>query len=186
MVAALGTIFALCGAIAICLIAFNAFPPRKLESKPPVEAATIPVTKVSPDSAANEVDAVSTPAPETTQARPGTSTDDHAIIDQMTAPALNPASSPAPMASPATTTNNELLKGDRPEAGRVNPDRHLSEATRKNLEKERRQAERKRSRLEEMYQKHAISSEAYKRGEEKYRHQIEKYRRAISGTEPQN
>jgi hypothetical protein len=35
--------------------------------------------------------------------------------------------------------------------------------------------------LEKLYQKHLISSEAYKKGEEKYKTEIEKYRSAVNG-----
>ena len=183
VIAILGTIFALCGAIAICLIAFNAFPTGRHESKAAVHIPSLPETTVSPADTVNQVNSANTLSPETSQAHPETNVDDHAIIDQMTTPAPNPASVPAPMATPeATVSDKDLLKGDRPDAGRVNPERHLTEAVRKKLEKERRRAELKRSRLEEKYQQHAISSEAYKKGEEKYRNEIERYRREMNGT----
>jgi hypothetical protein len=189
VVAILGTIFALCGAIVICLIAFNAFPTGKqtVESKAAVQVPSLPETTVSPADA-NQVNGASTLSPETSQAHPGTNADDHAIIDQMTTPAPNPASVPAPMATPeATVSDKDLLNGDRPDAARVNPERHLTEAVRKKLEKRRVRAELKRSRLEEEYQQHAISSEAYKKGEEKYRSEIERYHREMNApAEPKN
>ena len=190
VVAILGTIFALCGAIVICLIAFNAFPTGKqtLESKAAVHVPSLPETTASPSDTVNQVNGARTLSPETSQAHPATNADDHAIIDQVTTPAPNPASMPAPMAAPeATVSDKNLLQGDRPDAGRVNPERHLTEVVRKKLEKRRLQAELKRSRLEEKYQQHAISSEAYKKGEEKYRREIERYRREMNApAEPKN
>jgi hypothetical protein len=61
-----------------------------------------------------------------------------------------------------------------------------SEVDRKTVERERRAAERKRSRLEAMYQKHEISSEAYKKGQDEYRTEMAKYRSALNGGEPTN
>jgi hypothetical protein len=177
----LGAVAALCGAVAILLIGFSAFPPRTLESKAPVDVPILPVTKVSPTAAANQDNGMGMLLPDTHQAHRGTIAEDHSIIDQTPTPALNPTSTSAPVPKPeASVSDNEFLKGERPEAGRINLDRQLPEAVRKNLEKERREAERKRSRLEEMYRKHAISSEAYKKGEEKYRSEIERYRREMN------
>ena len=77
-------------------------------------------------------------------------------------------------------SDSELLRGDGPDFAPKNLDRKLPRSVRKNLEKERQEAERKRSRLEDMYQKHLISSEAYKEGEKEYRSQIEKYRSEVN------
>jgi hypothetical protein len=183
VVATLGTMVALCGAVAICLIAFNAFPPRTRELKAAVDVPILPATQVSPTgtAAAEQQTSAGVPLADTNQANRATIAQDHLIIDQMSTPVLNPSSTPAPVpkAEPSAS-DNELLKGERPDAGRMNPDTPRPEAVRKNLEKERRRAERKRSRLEEMYRKHAITSEAYKKGEEKYRSEIERYRREMN------
>ncbi len=237
VVATLGTIIALCGAVAICLIAFNAFPPRKVESKAavdvpvppgtkmsptaaaadqdngmgmpltdanqahrgtivedhsiidqtPTPAPVRPETKASPTAAADQDNAIGTPLMDANQAHHGAVAEDHSIIDQTPTPALNPGT-PTPVAqSEASVSDSELLKQERPEAGPINVNRQVPEATRKKLEKERRQAERRRSRLEEMYRKHVISSEAYNKGEERYKSAIEKYRREMNvRTEPNN
>jgi len=188
VVATLGTVFALCGVIAICLIAFKAFPPGTLESKASANVPILPETKVPPIASANQDDGIGTVLPDTNQPHGGSVPGDHSIVDQTSNPALNPASTPAPVPKPETSeSDNGFLKEDRPEAAQINVGRHLSEPVRKNLEKERRQAERKRSRLEEMYQQHAISTEAYKKGEEKYRSAIERYRREMNAnSEPKN
>jgi hypothetical protein len=55
------------------------------------------------------------------------------------------------------------------------------EAVRKSAEQVRRDAERKRARLEDMYKKHLISDEAYKKGQDEYRDQMGKYRSLVSG-----
>jgi hypothetical protein len=189
VVATLGTVFALCGVIAIFLIGFSALPPRTLETKGPVEVPVLSATSVSP-AAAPSLDQGVGVLPDTNQVLRGTFAEDHSIVDQppTTAPARNPDSAPAQVSHPeASVSDGELLKRERPEDAPINRDRYLSEAVRKNLERARREAERKRSRLEDTYRKHAISSDAYKKGEEQYRTEIEKYRAGINArTEPKN
>jgi hypothetical protein len=188
VVATLGTIIALCGAVAICLIAFNAFPPRKVESKVPLDVPVPPGTKVSPTAAADQDSGMGMPLTDANQAHRGTIAEDHSIIDQTPTPALNPVATPAPVAQPeASVSDSDLLKEERPAAVPVNVNRQLPKATRKKLEKERRRAEHGRARLEEMHRKHAISSEAYNKGEERYKSAIEDYRREMNvRTEPKN
>jgi hypothetical protein len=189
VVATLGTVFALCGVIAIFLIGFSALPPRTLETKGPVEVPVLSATSVSP-AAAPSLDQGVGVLPDTNQVLRGTFAEDHSIVDQppTTAPARNPDSAPAQVSHPeASVSDGELLKRVRPEDAPINRDRYLSEAVRKNLERARREAERKRSRLEDTYRKHAISSDAYKKGEEQYRTEIEKYRAGINAhIEPKN
>ena len=186
VVATLGTVFALCGVIAICFIAFKAFPPGTPESKASADIPILPATKVSPTASANLDDGVGTLLPDANQSHGGSVPEEHSIVDQTPIPAVSPASTPAPVPKPeASESDNRFLKEDRSEAAQISVGRHLAEPVRKKLEKERLRAERKRSRLEEMYQKHAISSEAYKKGEEKYRSEIERYRREMNAhTEP--
>jgi hypothetical protein len=189
VVATLGTVFALCGVIAIFLIGFSALPPRSLEIKGPVEVPVPSATSVSPAAAPSLDQGVGVRLPDTNQVLRGAFAEDHSIVDQPpTAPARNPDSAPAQVSHPeASVSDTELLKRERPEDAPINPDRQLSEAVRKNLERARREVERKRSRLEEMHRKHAISSEAYKKGEEQYRTEIEKYRTGMNArTEPKN
>ena len=51
VVATLGTVFALCGVIAIFLVGFSALPPRTLETQGPVEVPVLSATSVSPAAA---------------------------------------------------------------------------------------------------------------------------------------
>jgi hypothetical protein len=177
VIATLGTLFALGGTVVLCLIAFNAFPPKTLESKTPVAVPNPYATKVSPTDAADQENGVGILATTTSQSDRAVTADDHSIINQTPAPALNPTSPPAPVAS---ASDSELLNEQRPESGRTTLDRQYSESARKTLEKKRRSAERRRSQLEKRYQEHAISSEAYKKGQENYRIQIDRYRREMS------
>ncbi len=189
VVATLGTVFALCGVIAILLVGFSALPPRTLETKGPVEVPVLSGTSVSPAAAPSLDQGVAVRLPDTNRVLRGTFAEDHSIVDQPpTAPARNPDSAPAQVSHPeASVSDGELLKRERPEDAPINRDRYLSEAVRKNLERARREAERKRSRLEDTYRKHAISSDAYKKGEEQYRTEIEKYRAGINAhIEPKN
>ena len=189
VVATLGTVFALCGVIAIFLIGFSALPPRTLETKGTAEVPLLSATSVSPPAAPSLDQGVGVRLPDTNQVLRGTFAEDHSIVDQPpTAPARNPDSAPAQVSHPeASVSDGELLKRERPEDAPINRDRYLSEAVRKNLERARRQAERKRSRLEDAYRKHAISGDAYKKGEEQYGTEIEKYRAGINArTEPKN
>jgi hypothetical protein len=181
VIATLGTLFALGGTVVLCLVAFNAFPPKTLESKVPVPVPNLSATKVSPTDAADQEKGVGMPSTKTNQSDPAATADDHSIIDQTAAPALKATSSPAPTAqTEASASDSALLNEQSPEAGRATLDRQFSEPTRKALEKKRRAAERQRAQLEKRYQEHAISSEAYKKGQENYRIQIDKYRREMS------
>jgi hypothetical protein len=177
VIATLGTLFALGGTVVLCLIAFNAFPPKTLESKVPVTVPNLSATKVAPTDVADQENGVGMPATKTNPSDRAVTADDHSIIDQTPTPALNPTSPPAPVAS---ASDRELLDEQRPEAGPATLDRQFSESSRRTLEKKRRAAERQRSRLEKRYQEHAISSDEYKKGQENYRMQIDQYRRAMS------
>jgi hypothetical protein len=182
VVATLGTLLTLCGAVAICLIGFNGFPRKTLESKAPVAVPVLPEATTAPVAVAtNHEDGASMPLPDSNQS-------DHSILDQpaVATPSLNPTPAPA-LQTESSASESALLKGERPQIGQTNPVRHLTEAMRKKLEKVRLAAERKRSQLEESYREHAISSEAYKKGEEKYQKTIERYRREMSaGAGPKN
>jgi hypothetical protein len=181
VVATLGTLLTLCGAVAICLIGFNEFPRKTLESKAPVAVPVLPEATTAPVAVAtNHEDGPSMPLPDSNQS-------DHSILDQpaVAAPNPNPTVAPA-LQTESSASQSDLLKGE-PQTGQIqtNPARHLTEAMRKKLEKVRLAAERKRSQLEESYREHAISSEAYKKGEEKYQKTIERYRREMNaGTGP--
>jgi hypothetical protein len=181
VIAAFGAVLALCGVIAICLVAFNAFPPATQKSKAAADVPIVPAVK--PSSAAevsqsNGADAATLTDPN--QASAGTVSEDHVQVPSVAL--VNPTPTPVPLQS-----DSDLLKTDRPVAVPVSVDRHLSESVRRKLEKTRRQAEEQRVSLEDDYEHHAISSASYKKGEEKYRRAIEKYRKAMNaGAEPKN
>jgi hypothetical protein len=181
VVAAFGTLIALCGAVAICLIGFNAFPRKSVELKAPADVPLLPETTMSPAATAGHDDRTGVLPTDSNQDHGNTIAEDRSILDQPTAPALSPASAPPAAAkteAPASDVGSH--KVERPEAGRINRESHLSEAMRKRLEKMRLAAERKRSRLEEMYRTDAISSTAYKKGEERYQRAIERYRNEMN------
>jgi hypothetical protein len=181
VVATFGTLIALCGAVAICLIGFNAFPRKSVELKAPADVPLLPETIMSPAAAASRDDRTAVLPADSNQDHGNTIAEDRSILEQPGAPALSPASAPPAAAkTEAPASEVGLPKVERPEAGRINRESHLSEAMRKKLEKMRLAAERKRSRLEEMYRTGAISSEAYKKGEEKYQREIERYRNEMS------
>jgi hypothetical protein len=191
VVATLGTLLTLCGAVAICWIGFNGSP-RKTIEKAPVAVPVLPEARTAP--AAAPVVPEATTAPVATSHQDGASMplpdsnqSDHSILDQpaVAAPNPNPTVAPA-LQTESSASQSDLLKGE-PQTGQIqtNPVRHLTEAMRKKLEKARLAAERKRSQLEASYREHAISSEAYKKGEEKYQKTIERYRREMNaGTGP--
>jgi hypothetical protein len=181
VIAAFGTVLALCGVIAICLVAFNAFPPATQKSKAAADLPIVPAVKPSPAaeiSQSNGADAAALTDPN--QAAAGTVSEDHAQAPSVAL--VNPTPTAVPVQS-----DSDLLKTDRPVVAPVSVDRHLSEGVRRKLEKGRRQAEEQRASLEDDYEHHAISSASYKKGEEKYRRAIEKYRKAMNaGAEPKN
>lgn len=184
VVATLGTLFALGGTVVLCLIAFNAFPPKTLESKVSAGVPTLPTTRMSPAPAADQTDQeneIGMPPANTNQADRPTTAEDHSILDQTPVPALNPTSPPTQVTpAEASASDKQLLNEQRAEAGPTTLDRQLPESSRKTLEKERRAAERQRSQLEKRYQEHAISAEVYRKGQEDYRIQIDRYRREMS------
>jgi len=182
VIAAFGTVLALCGVIAICLVAFNAFPPATQKSKAAADLPIVPAAKPSPAADVSQSNGADAALGDPNQASPGTVSEDHAQTPSVAI--VNPTSAPA--AVPAQS-DSDLLKTDRPVAAQVSVDRHLSEGVRRKLEKARRQAEEQRASLEDDYEHHAISGASYKKCEEKYRRAIEKYRKAMNaGAEPKN
>ena len=183
-------VFSLFGAVAICSIGFRAFTPGPLGPKGSAGASLFSAAKASPATAADQDNDTGLLLPDPNPAHQWTPAPDHSTIARTPPPAVNPTlltASPPQPESKAPVGDSALLEQERPPAVQQNPERELPKAVRRNLEKERRQAERKRSRLEEMYQKHAISSDAYKLGEEKYKSEIERYRREMNaGRGPKN
>jgi hypothetical protein len=183
--ATLAALFALGGTVGICLIAFSAIKARTSAPNGTADVPAPPAVKASPAISATpagkyEGVVIQQPA---SQAHNEKVAADHSPAAQTSTPAL----SPTPVAEAIvqndqkpSVNDREFLDSKQASAESKNPDKQLSGAERKNLEKVRRQAERKRSRLEEMYQKHEISSDAYKKGEEEYKSAIEKYRTAVS------
>jgi len=186
----LGTLFALCGIVGICLIAFSAIKARISAPKGSAGVASLPAVKASPAIPVDKDNGMVIPQPSTNQAHNEAVAANRSTIDQKSTPTLSPTPASMPVVQnerKASVNDREFLESKEPNAEPKNPDRQLSGAMRKNLERDRREAERKRSRLEEMYQNHAISGEAYKKGEEKYKSEIEKYRREMNvGRGPKN
>jgi hypothetical protein len=77
----------------------------------------------------------------------------------------------SPVRQPTPLVSNDAPREKKP----------TSEVVRKNAEQARRDAERKRAHLEEMYKKHLISDEAYKKGQDEYQNELGKYRNRVSG-----
>ncbi len=186
----LGTLFALCGIVGICLIAFSAIKARISAPKGSAGVANLPVVKASPAIPVDKDNGMVIPQPSANQAHNEAVAANHSTSDQKSTPTLSPTPAAMPVLQnerKASVNDREFLESKEPNAEPKNPDKQLSGAVRKNLERERREAERKRARLEEMYQKHEISSEAYKQGEEEYKSAIEKYRTALNaGREPKS
>jgi hypothetical protein len=182
---------ALLGVGAIYLILSNGFSRRTTES--PKASLDVHVTPLSrdPQSAAadeNERSGVTaTPASQDTHEDPHLATlENKAPIAQTPAPAATPALTPAPDHK-AFTNDSEFLAAQQPQNDRSKLEKQPGEAERRSLERKREKAERHRARLEAMYQKHRISSDAYKKGEEKYKSEIEEYRSAVNaGKAPKN
>jgi hypothetical protein len=174
VMAILGGIFALCGAVALCLVAFNASPPRAVQSK---AASSLPVTQVYPAVPAGHQNGLDAPPADANQGRHDTIADDRAIREQPPVPAQSASSAPAPTPQDSTFFNDNEFKGDHPESARTISEKPMmNQVARKQLERERRRAERHRAELEESYQDRGISRETYKKGQENYRGAIEKYR----------
>jgi hypothetical protein len=176
-------VFALFGAVAICSTGLRAFVPGTPGPNESVAVPVFPATKLPPSTPADLSDGIGLVPPDTNQAHQGAIASDPSAVNQTPVPALNSTPAPVSVAQPeskALESDSALLDRERPKALQNNLEIELPRAVRKKLEKERRQAEHKRSRLEEMYQKHAISSEAYKKGEEQYKSEIERYRREMN------
>jgi hypothetical protein len=174
LVAILGGIFALCGVVTLCLVAFNASPPRGVETK---AASSLTVTQVYPAVPAGHENGLGAPPADATQGRHDTIADDRAILGQPPVPVQSTSLAPTPTPQDSTFLNDNEFKGNHPESARsISEKPIMSEVARKQFERERLRAERHRAELEQSYQDHAISRETYKKGQEKYRGAIEKYR----------
>jgi len=90
-------------------------------------------------------------------------------------PAISVVATPVPVNSPVRQPT-PLVSNDAPREKKPPP-----EAVRKTAEQARRDAERKRAHLEDMYKKHLISDEAYKKGQDEYQNELGKYRSRVGG-----
>ena len=185
-------VFALFGLVAICSNGFSGFSPGTPRPKEAVELPALQTSKISPTTAADQDNGVGMLEHDANQLQQGVIASDHAAIDLPPPPAPLAAPPAAAVAQPEQPDAKVLTKDKAPlevdPSNSVQKDlpRELPKGLRKRLEKERREAERKRSRLEELYQKHAISGEAYRKGVEKYRSEIERYRREVNGGGPKS
>ncbi len=173
--AKLGGILALCGAALLCLVTFNAFPPRAIESE---AASSLPVTQAYPAVSAGHENELAAPQADVNQGLQDTIATDRAILDQPPVKAQSPSSTAAPISQVSTSEDaNKLLKEGYTESARtVSETPPISEVARKKLERKRVRAEQHRAELEDSYENHAISHETYKNGQVKYQSAIEKYR----------
>ncbi len=197
VVATVGGVFALCGAVAICLVGFNAFPSKSGESKAPVGLPIQSETKaLAPVDAlalaqggraieSKQDDGAALQPTDAAQVQRATPAEDHPVNEPAPTPALNPSSPPAPMVNPeAAMSDKELLEGGRPEAQQIDQGRHLSEVARRKLERRRRATEERRAALEDDFQHHAISGATYRKGVAKYQAEIAKYRKEMNAGTP--
>jgi hypothetical protein len=181
VVATVGGVFALCGAVAICLVGFNALPSKSGESKVPVSLPIHPETKALAATESTQDDGAALQPTAAAQVQRATPAEDHSVNEPVPTPALNPSSPPAPMVNPETAmSDKELLQGGRPEAQQIEQGRHLSEVARRKLERKRRATEERRAALEDDFQNHAISSATYRKGVTKYQAEIAKYRKEMN------
>ena len=144
----LGTLFALCGIVGICLIAFSAIKARISAPKGSAGVASLPAVKASPAIPVDKDNGMVIPQPSTNQAHNEAVAANRSTIDQKSTPTLSPTPASMPVVQnerKASVNDREFLESKEPNAEPKNPDRQLSGAMRKNLEKDRREAERKRA-----------------------------------------
>jgi hypothetical protein len=181
-------LLALLGVGAIYLIATDGstrkpvVPAKTPVSVPAVAAAPTTDSQSTPAGGPGRIGVTSTPSGSDANAgvQRVVAVNNNAAAAQTPAPVLSPSPEPS-VERKAFAMDSEFLQRPQPDLGRTNPVKTPGEVERKSLEKKRAAAERKRARLEELYQKHLISSEVYKKGEEKYKSEIEKYRSAVNG-----
>jgi hypothetical protein len=120
----------------------------------------------------NPVVATTAPSP-AISARPSPSVVTTPVVAAKPSPSV--VTTPVPVSSPVRQPT-PLVSNDAPREKKT-----PSEALRKTAEQARRDAERKRARLEDMYKKHLISEEAYKKGQDEYQNELGKYRSRVGG-----
>jgi hypothetical protein len=177
-VAKIWIIIAVCAVITGSLLIFNPFKLRPFGSGSATNTATQKsqakqAPPLAPPDNSNNTSMLTETKPVVQQGTIAASTNDSTAV---AVPTAAPSANSAPQVDPKTSVSDKEFLEGKPSTAPV----------RKNVEKQRRQAERKRARLEEMYQKHEISSEAYKKGQEEYRAEIGKYRNEATGKDPAN
>jgi hypothetical protein len=119
----------------------------------------------------NPVIATTAPSP-AISARPSPSVVTSPVVAAKPSPSVvaTPVPLNLPVRQPTPLVSNDAPREKKPP----------SESIRKNAEQARRDAERKRAHLEDMYKKHLISDEAYKKGQDEYQNELGKYRSRVS------
>lgn len=182
--AVLGGTIAVLAMLAICLLALSSLLSKAFASRDP----GVPIGVSTPEQFPSLSDrAIDTVKPEATQPSTSSSPIDTVPTDSMstskTSAPSREATPPALTAVPSQPPVSDLPPNtDQLSAEHQSPSvkgKALSEHVRRNLEKQRRQSEYKRARLESLYEKHAISKDAYKKGEEEYQNDIQKYRQEL-------
>ena len=184
-----GTLLAIAAMGVICLFSLSKHRPKTVGSNALIDVfhTTKMITPAKMTTAAKKGDGSVTAFPGANQGDNGTIVTESSAVDQTPTPAVSPVLTPASVPQSELkvfASDSEFLKGERPEP--IKQEQKLPNPVLKNIEKKRREAERKRSRLEDMYQKHLISSEAYKKGEKEYKGEIQKYRSEVNAGQSLN
>jgi type IV secretory pathway VirB10-like protein len=169
-------IVALCASLLLCATAAIGFGALYLSSKnagSKKSSGKAPIASTTPTASPLPVQKETSPAepPDSKETHPGLVARENSADHETVPPSVDNQpipSTPVPVTEPTEVPNDNASRERKP-----------SEVDRKTVERERREAERKRSRLEAMYQKHLISSEAYKKGQDEYKNEIAKYRNAL-------
>src|SRR5271157_1675721 len=126
-VLALGTLFALCGIVGICLIAFSAIKARISAPKGSAGVAILPAVKASPSIPVDKDNGTVIPQPSTNQAHNEAVAANRSTIDQKSTPTLSPTPASMPVLQnderKASVNDREFLESKEPNAEPKNPDR---------------------------------------------------------------
>jgi hypothetical protein len=173
-------IVALCASLLLCATAAIGFGALYLSSKnagSKKSSGKAPIASTTPTASPLPVQKETSSAapPDSKESAPGLVARENSADHETVPPSVDNQSIPStPIPTPVPVTQPTEVPNDN-----ASRERKPSEVDRKTVERERREAERKRSRLEAMYQKHLISSEAYKKGQDEYKNEIAKYRNAL-------
>jgi hypothetical protein len=166
-VIALRILIALCAVLPVCVIGLVSFTAGGTKHSTAARVSPKPIA--TPPPATNSGDRATVSDSDANRTESARNTDTSQPVDQSPTPALLPTPVSAAPVEAAATVNDSISTENAPRAtGGLK------------LEKFRRRVEQRRARLEELYQKHAVSAEAYKQGEEKYKREIARYRRELN------